>query len=509
MYFKKKLLIKIITLIFTQIIMLSTLNADSPLLVELTPHKQNISDGSILVKITNNSNKPIKILRWNTPLEDRLNANIFKIEHNRKSIIYKGRILKRAKPKDEDYTLFESGESRTVSVNLSTYYKMFQEGNYTISYRGTFNYLNENLKHKSLKKSKKSKSRIELYFIPTESKEITREKLTAKFNGCTQREVDILNKAHDSALVIAKVASDAMKSTSANTKGKRYITWFGRATVERQNLVTLNFSKIYDALDNKRIHYDCNPCEEDGVFAYVYPEDAYNMHLCDSFWSADLLGTDSQSGTLVHELSHFLVISGTIDYIYGQDEAKLLAKTSPENAINNADNYEYFAENSPSIDMTEGSGNNDFDNAREISNFPLIDTISTPESKNMYKIIPSKSVEYTLYTTGSLDTYGILYDENRNILSKNDDISASNYNFMIHYNLIPNRTYFLEIGAYKREVGEFTIHQEYKKINQTIDIEDNSGKQSSSEVPSFNLIGMFLFMFLTSLVAYREIKKSI
>ena len=62
-----------------------------------------------------------------------------------------------------------------------------------------------------------------------------------------------------------------------------------------------------------------------------------------------LTGTDSKAGTLIHEMSHFTVVAGTDDYVYGQAGAKNLAITNPNNAVNNADNHEYFAENTPAL----------------------------------------------------------------------------------------------------------------------------------------------------------------
>ncbi len=64
---------------------------------------------------------------------------------------------------------------------------------------------------------------------------------------------------------------------------------------------------------------------------------------------APLNGTDSQGGTLIHEMSHFDVVAKTDDFVYGQAGAKNLAITEPDNAVMNADNHEYFAENNPPI----------------------------------------------------------------------------------------------------------------------------------------------------------------
>ena len=69
--------------------------------------------------------------------------------------------------------------------------------------------------------------------------------------------------------------------------------------------------------------------------------------MCNAYWNAPLTGTDSKAGTLIHEMSHFTIVADTDDYVYGQTAARNLANTNPTNAVDNADNHEYFAENTP------------------------------------------------------------------------------------------------------------------------------------------------------------------
>jgi peptidyl-Lys metalloendopeptidase len=45
--------------------------------------------------------------------------------------------------------------------------------------------------------------------------------------------------------------------------------------------------------------------------------------------------------------SHFTVVSGTDDNAYGQALARVLAINNVDLALNNADSFEYFAENDP------------------------------------------------------------------------------------------------------------------------------------------------------------------
>jgi peptidyl-Lys metalloendopeptidase len=43
------------------------------------------------------------------------------------------------------------------------------------------------------------------------------------------------------------------------------------------------------------------------------------------------------------------VVAGTDDFAYGQTAAMNLAINNPNNAVQNADNHEYFAENTPPL----------------------------------------------------------------------------------------------------------------------------------------------------------------
>jgi len=59
--------------------------------------------------------------------------------------------------------------------------------------------------------------------------------------------------------------------------------------------------------------------------------------------------TRRQSGTLVHEMSHYNSVGGTDDVVmsdgktaYGQKRCEKLAKEDPAGAKNNADSFEYF-----------------------------------------------------------------------------------------------------------------------------------------------------------------------
>ncbi|WP_371831825.1 M35 family metallo-endopeptidase [Massilia cellulosiltytica] len=45
----------------------------------------------------------------------------------------------------------------------------------------------------------------------------------------------------------------------------------------------------------------------------------------------------------MHEITHFTVVAGTGDWVYGQ----AAAGSDPARAVDNADSHEYFRENEP------------------------------------------------------------------------------------------------------------------------------------------------------------------
>ena len=108
-----------------------------------------------------------------------------------------------------------------------------------------------------------------------------------------------------------------------------------------------HYASIRGAFEAQPITVDC-ACKKT-YYAYVYPSQPYKIYVCKAFWTAPAIGTDSKAGTLIHEMSHFSVVAGTQDYVYGQAGAKNLALSNPANARMNADNHEYFAENTPRL----------------------------------------------------------------------------------------------------------------------------------------------------------------
>ena len=77
-------------------------------------------------------------------------------------------------------------------------------------------------------------------------------------------------------------------------------------------------------------------------------------------------------------------------------------------------------------------------------------------NKVYYAFVPLSDGTITLYTTGSLDTYGYLYDSNKKQLKTNDDDGDGN-NFKITYNVTAGTLYYVSPCGYSSS-GITTLH---------------------------------------------------
>ncbi|MCW8875524.1 MAG: M35 family metallo-endopeptidase [Kangiellaceae bacterium] len=323
------------------------------------------NDEDVFVKVTyhNKSNQNIKILKWYMPDENgEVEEGIFKISRDGQVIDYLGPHYKRPAAVDADYFELAAHKKAVFTVELSGLYDFSEQGYYQVELDV------DNLAlYGPLKPIKPGKDQKKDTFTGMKSNMATSVMVAkvraAKGKPCNPRKEDCGgNGSGDdvsftgacsnseqnsilSALDAAKtMANDSVSYLNGNA-GSRYTTWFGTYSNSRWNKVASNFDSIKDALDNKSKTFDCS-CNQ-RYYAYVYPSQPYKVYLCKAFWSASLTGTDSKAGTIIHEISHFNVVAGTDDIVYGQTGAKNLAISNPDDAVKNADSHEYFAENTP------------------------------------------------------------------------------------------------------------------------------------------------------------------
>lgn len=305
-------------------------------------------DVLVTVEISNTTKHTVKILKWYTPA-DGVEESLFAVTRNGQPVAYTGPIFKRPAATGKDFISLKSGESITSIVNLGEYYDLSAGGQYEVFYAvASFNMFNEKgnaFKLKDVLTSEKISFNAKGgngKGKPTPPPPPPPGGNT--FNACTAEQQDLLVAAREQAKIYA---ADSQSYLDANKQGSRYTTWFGVFSTSRYNTVRTNFTAISDAMDNAGIEFNCK-CKQN-YYAYVYPNRPYEITVCKVFWQVATAGTDSKAGTLIHEMSHFDIVAGTDDVVYGKTGAQNLASSDPNLAVTNADSHEYFAENTPSL----------------------------------------------------------------------------------------------------------------------------------------------------------------
>ena len=156
------------------------------------------------------------------------------------------------------------------------------------------------------------------------------------------------NKALEQALKDQKTMLEARKKeldTWDDAAKARFKKWFGttddaardkmKARIDKQ----LELNKQYSTKNFRQAEKGDEDC-----YGYVYPNDSSSTYLGNDFAGAPATGQDSKAGVLCHEMSHFTNVSGTKDHVYGDANAKELAKKDSTKALENADNFEYYCE---------------------------------------------------------------------------------------------------------------------------------------------------------------------
>ena len=353
-----------------------TLDSSSAIDVTLrsdSTHLSGADDVTVDVTITNLGAVPVFVPKWYVPSQTPSSA-VFAITRNGEPVPYLGAIVKRKAPSARDFVRIAAGASLSYKVELSALYDLSATGVYSIQYdvpsmptfRGTA------LNAATIERAAQSQSgpqtqdlvsnAITLSIAGDAAAEARRAaNLAARasapvapafvepvgFVGCSNTRSSEIRTAVTSA---ESYASNALSYLDADTRGPRYTTWFGTYTASRYSTVRNHFSSISDAVSHQSLEFDCSTCPGTpyaDAFAYVQTNQPYRIYLCSAFWAAPNTGTDSRAGTIIHELSHFTVVAGTSDYAYGQSAASTLARTRPSRAVRNADNHEYFSENTP------------------------------------------------------------------------------------------------------------------------------------------------------------------
>ena len=326
-----------------------------------------LGNGTLEVTVTNTARKAVRIPSWQLPGDDPT-SQLFRISRDGVPVAYEDKLAKRGLPQAEDFVVLQPGRSYRAVVDLAAHYDMDARGQYQVTLASPLQFAS--LSGGTMLRGERGLPML-LKSAPLRvwmDGSLARGGDTQKAKPCNPRKQDCGGGGGGGGSEVTFVGCSATQSTTAmsavnqarsysenakdylagGTVGPRYTTWFGAYSSQRYATALDHFEAIDAAMDQNagqiKINCGCNQ----NYYAYVYPTRPYEIFVCRAFWSAPMSGTDSKGGTLIHEMSHFNVVAGTDDVVYGQSGAKSLAASDPNGALNNADNHEYFAENTPS-----------------------------------------------------------------------------------------------------------------------------------------------------------------
>eukprot|EP00579_Thalassiosira_antarctica_P000127 CAMPEP_0201868906 /NCGR_PEP_ID=MMETSP0902-20130614/2607_1 /ASSEMBLY_ACC=CAM_ASM_000551 /TAXON_ID=420261 /ORGANISM="Thalassiosira antarctica, Strain CCMP982" /LENGTH=509 /DNA_ID=CAMNT_0048394307 /DNA_START=41 /DNA_END=1571 /DNA_ORIENTATION=+ len=350
------------------------------------------ADESVLIDVTlknNDPQKPARILDWVVPCdaEDDTAENdtmstptemsFFNIKTmGDRAAKYTGALFKRAKPVEKDYKILKPGDQISCTIDLGKYYEFAaasDDNNYEIKYSvASLQLSNPDNNGNAVGQQVESLDsntlavKIDARDSPSRGHALRDRNLRQRsrglqtggttFNRCTESEQSDLIQARSLALDASTEVVDhltGVRQGSSSSECPRYDEWFNSYSSSRHNQLEVGYEEIRARLDDADVLFDCK-CKKQ-YYAYVYPSSPYDIYLCRAFWSAGMAGTDSKLGTVIHEMSHFTVTANTDDFTYGQSSCRNLADSNPGNAINNADNHEYMAENTPNLACETGT----------------------------------------------------------------------------------------------------------------------------------------------------------
>ncbi|WP_157288584.1 M35 family metallo-endopeptidase [Uliginosibacterium gangwonense] len=334
--------------------------------VAFTFDKQKSTAPLAKFTLTNVSTHSVWVLKRELPNSQYLTNNQFRVTRDGQELSYHGIMVKYVAPTASDYVEIKAGSAYTANIDIAKFYDMERGGDFSINFRAnqlsvldsapasqgvvrarTRTGINlDDSKHLSFTGAPGTlqfKTTATAQSAIAASAVVKASGMTLQFTSCSTSRQATLKTAITNATTYNNKAVAWIK---ANPKGGTlYNTWFGAYTATRFATVKAHFDGIAKEFASQTIRLECDDTSEySSNMAYVQQNDPYHIYIGRGYWGAAATGYDSKAGTLIHESSHFFINGGTEDYVYGLQEGKDLAISSPDNAVQNADNVEHFAE---------------------------------------------------------------------------------------------------------------------------------------------------------------------
>ena len=322
-------------------------------------------DVTCKVTITNNYDSNYYLLKRNTPF-DEVSSDIFSVNEDGEILQYDGLLYQRKQPNSDEYKWIPAKSSISSEVDLSRSYSISKPGAvYRVNLESVFIYKHDasnasfqhvisnqktfvvNGESKSYKLTDAEGLRRNASLIKTLDLDFSSLVQAGSYRtpamAGTPRGNDIqstLNVYAASYGVLPKSYA-AVDSNPQNLYGSVFgIRYSGYMDTVKGAYLNIKYAMERDQFT---IYFDGPECLKiQNVIAYTY-KGSRVLYVCSLYRNEpDIKGTNTKLGTIVHELTH--AVAYTDDIIYGKTNCLNLARSNPDMAIKNADNYHYFSE---------------------------------------------------------------------------------------------------------------------------------------------------------------------
>ena len=336
---------------------------DGALQTELSAVGGFQDDHRVTVRLTfkNTSHEDIYFLAYETPFRG-IERDLFVVERDGERMPYIGIVAFRAGPTKEDWIQLAPGAELSEVIDISGSYDTRRGGTYSVRYNAVQQIREEvlpaagtqNLGTSSQYVGKGVSSQSVAVTISGTPEEATN---TDAFStpGIAPDSVTKIDPAGPAATygcqspsVISSAQSTARSRAqraynAATSFNSWYQTWFGNSS-SYVSTVRSRFANAYNRL-GQNVDYYCGsyaPYCSSGVVAYTYKTTSNRVYLCSAFWSY------SNKGHVIgHEAYHWNTVAGADDVTYGYSQCQSLARSRPNDALRNSDNYAYAADTAP------------------------------------------------------------------------------------------------------------------------------------------------------------------
>lgn len=159
-----------------------------------------------------------------------------------------------------------------------------------------------------------------------------------------EEKIKVINEAIEKSIVFLEKKLQLLEQNDFDTL-IAFKKWFGKDSEESRRQILERMRRTWGMIKGLQVeNFNSINSRSKSKKAYglVYSwNKKHNILLGDKFWKEEN-NTILRAGVIIHEMSHFRDIGNTDDFTYGERGCLELARQYPEEAINNADSFEFF-----------------------------------------------------------------------------------------------------------------------------------------------------------------------